>query len=55
MTGTDTATMARPEGRPDVRAARPPEALAPLTSEYFVEWQVADHVPFVPAGSAWEK
>ena len=55
MSGIDSASVARPEGRPDPRGTRFPEVLAALASEFFVEWQVADHAAFAPGGAGWEK
>ncbi len=48
MIGIDSDTAARPHGQPDVLAALPLEALGDFTSEYFVEWQVADDVALAP-------
>ena len=43
MIGTDGATVARPHGQPDSLATPLRDVLAEFESEFFVEWQVADH------------
>ncbi len=50
MIGIDGATVTRPHGYPDSPAIPLPEALADFESEFFVEWQVADHELLAPAG-----
>ena len=48
MIGIDGATVVRPHGQPESLAAPLPEALADFESEFFVEWQVADHDLMAP-------
>ncbi len=49
MTGIDSAPVARLEAPPESLAVLAPDVLRALTSEFFVEWQVADNPTFVPA------
>ena len=48
LIGIDSDAAARPHGQPDALADPLFEGLADFTSEYFVEWQVADHVAHRP-------
>ncbi len=54
MTGIDSPP-ARSEIRSESLADRLPELLGASTSEFVVEWQVADRAALAPAGPAWEK
>jgi hypothetical protein len=51
----DGAPQAGPLSRNDTSTLPLPEALAELTSEYFVEWQVADHGTARSPASTLEK
>ncbi len=48
MIGTDGATVARPHGHsePEISLS---ETIAVFESEFFVEWQVAEHDVLAPA------
>jgi uncharacterized protein YcgI (DUF1989 family) len=50
LIGTDGATVARPYGHPESLEASLSEAIADFESEFFVEWQVADHDLLATAG-----
>ena len=43
MIGIDEATVARPYGQSESLETSLSEAIAAFESEFFVEWQVADH------------